>query len=96
MVYFIQLKYIKIEVQKRKFRALGPRGRNGYYAWPGQRKRGEGERKKEKGRDAPLGGRERGRGYFWHFIFWQNSNKVVYVLPWIVELFTYSTHRVHM
>ena len=60
-----------------------------------EKKRGERE-KKEGGRDAPLGGRERGRGYFWHFIFWQNSNKVVYVLPWIVELFTYSTHRVHM
>ena len=71
---------------------LGPRGRNGYYAWPSHRekKRGEGKR------DAPLEGRERGRGFFWHFIFWQNSNKVVYVLPWIVELFTYSTHRAHM
>ena len=44
---------------------LGPRGRNGYYAWPSHRekKRGEGKR------DAPLGGRERGRGYFLAFYF---------------------------
>ena len=58
IVYFIQLKYIKIEVQKRKFRALGPRGRNGYYAWPGQRKRGEGERKGKRKRCPSWGKRE--------------------------------------
>ena len=56
-----------------------------------EKKRGE----REKG--MPLLGEGRGdEGIFGILIFWQNSNKVVYVLPWIVELFTYSTHRAHM
>ena len=61
------LKYIR--KYKMDVWELGPRGRNGYYAWPSHREKKRGEEKKGKRKGCPSLGKGEGTRFFLAFHF---------------------------
>ena len=87
------LKYIR--KYKMDVWELGPRGRNGYYAWPSHREKKRGEEKKGKRKGCPSLGKGEGTRFFLAFYLLakqQNSSLCAAMDCGTLHSFPHSVH----